>query len=115
VEDRDIYMQASTVMAPERHCENGLVMQFNKRHKKIFLRIVAVITIISIPFIVSCSGSGSSAESRGIPLPDVNVPADEVTETVSDLENGTAYYWQVTAEDGKGGKTYSPVWTFEAE
>ncbi len=85
------------------------VMPFNKKYNKIIPTLVVVISITSMLFLVSCGGSG------GIPLTDVDVPVDEVRETISDLEIGTTYYWQVVAKDSKGGKTYSPVWSFETE
>jgi hypothetical protein len=40
---------------------------------------------------------------------------EEITPAASEFRGGLTYYWQVIADDGKGGKTYSDVWSFETQ
>jgi hypothetical protein len=39
----------------------------------------------------------------------------DMSHQVSGLNSATTYYWKVVADDGKGGLTSSPTWSFTTQ
>ena len=63
----------------------------------LYLLVVAVLIGIIVAFYVGRNRSSSAILAKSVP----------------GLESGTAYYWKVIAEDGKGGTTESETRRFE--
>jgi hypothetical protein len=70
---------------------------------------VAVVAVTGMLLLVSCGKLSDDSVTSS----NSNSSQEVVSQVVSGLRSGTTYYWQVVAEDGKGGETYSDVWSFE--
>jgi len=80
----------------------GIVLAGGVRNRRKISLMIAMIMIAGI-LLVSCGGGGGGGGGG---------TSNEVSYTVSGLKPGTTYYWKVVADDGKGGRTESPVWSF---
>jgi photosystem II stability/assembly factor-like uncharacterized protein len=85
------------------------------RRRKIVLLMAVV--LVSAMLFVSCGGGGGNGVSTPAPGNGGTPPVagDEVAYTVSGLNAGTTYYWKVVADDGKGGRTESDIWSFTTQ
>jgi hypothetical protein len=88
-------------------------MPFNRKKRNRGHLIIVTIAMAGMLFLVSCGRNGGVGE--GVTSSNGSVQLDEVSQMVSGLNSGNTYYWQVVANDGKGGESYSPIWTFETE
>ena len=61
--------------------------------------------IISMLAIVMVTLMFSGCDNSGITI-------DQVSVIVNDVQPNSTYYWKVVADDGNGGLTSSPVWSF---
>ncbi len=90
---------------------------FRKRSGRELHQIMVVVAAAGMLLLASCGGGGGAgggAEGGITSLgSDPVIATDEVSQEISELASGTAYYWQVTATDGNGAESYSPVWSFE--
>lgn len=78
------------------------------RRRKILL-LIAVVLVSGMLF-VSCGRDGGGGGSTP------PIAGDEIAYTVSSLNTGTTYYWKkVVADDGKGGRTESDIWSFTTQ
>lgn len=73
-----------------------------KRYGLAILALIAIVIVLIIMFI------SHSAEEL------VSAPTT-MSQTLSDLESGKAYYWKVIAEDGQGGTTESEMRRFSVK
>ncbi|UCH79646.1 MAG: choice-of-anchor D domain-containing protein [Nitrospiraceae bacterium] len=81
----------------------GFLFTGNLRdRKKILCLIILLITCTVI--IPSCGGGGDGSGT--------SIGGTTITRTVSGLEPGTIYFWQVTANDGRGGLSQSEIRSF---
>jgi hypothetical protein len=72
---------------------------------------VAAVAVTGMLLLVSCGKLSDDSVTSS----NSNSSQEEVSHEVSGLRSGTTYYWQVVADDGKGGETYSDVWSFETQ
>jgi len=94
----------------------GLVLRFSKKSRQIIRLLVVTISITGMLFLASCGKTSSNGDFSGISQSNgSDFLSDDINQIIPDLENGITYYWQVVAKDGKGGKAYSQVWSFETE
>jgi hypothetical protein len=84
----------------------GLIVSDGLSRRRKILLLLAVVLVFGILF-VSCGGGGDGGGTA--------VAEDEVAYTVSSLKGGTTYYWKVVADDGKGGRTESDIWSFTTQ
>jgi hypothetical protein len=103
----------------------GIIISGGISRRRKILLIIAVVLVSGMLF-VSCGGGGGNGGNTpapgnggGTPAPDNGetppVAEDEVAYTVSGLNAGTTYYWKVVADDGKGGRTESDIWSFTTQ
>jgi hypothetical protein len=85
----------------------GIVLAGRRGRRKIALMLMALALGVSLLLYACGSGGG---DSTTVPPPP---PVTTVSYTLSDtLETGTRYYWKVSADDGRGGISYSQPWTY---
>jgi hypothetical protein len=88
-----------------------IILPFNRETGRKFHVFVAAVAVTGMLFLVSCGGGGNnsltSSNSQSL--------QEEVSQEVSEFHSSTTYYWQIVADDGKGGKTYSDIWSFETK
>lgn len=85
----------------------GMLMAANIKVRKRTVSLIAAI-VITGGILMACGGGSSGGDSLGISLESDS----DISYTVNGLNPGTAYYWKVTAEDGKGGATESSMRSF---
>jgi hypothetical protein len=72
--------------------------------------LISIMVIAGILLISCGSGGGGGGGSSGDATPaDTGATSDEVSQAVSGLKGGTAYYWKVVAKDNEGGESDSDV------
>lgn len=74
----------------------------NRRNGFIFL--LGVSLLLFSFFLPAACGSGATSSSVS--------QLDEITYTATGLTPGSTYYWKVSVDDGKDGRTVSTVWIF---
>jgi len=75
-----------------------------RNRKNIHLQLLAIVCLAIV--LGSCGGS-SSSDPAPVGGGNTNIKVDE-----GPLATATTYYWQVTADDGRGGTTASDIWSF---
>ncbi|MFN3739138.1 MAG: hypothetical protein ACK4TF_00500 [Thermodesulfovibrionales bacterium] len=106
----------------------GVVSLVVSRKRKGIGIVIMAIIIAGVLVLGSCGGGGDSGGGTGGGTGGGgtggggtggggtggggNPPSQEVSYTVSGLQNGTTYYWKVVADDGKGGVTESELYKF---
>ena len=85
----------------------GIVLA-GRRECRRFLASLLALGILMAMLLGACGGGGGGGY---IPVPDNNV-YHILPDT---LNASTQYYWKVSADDGRGGITYSETWTFTTE
>ncbi len=84
----------------------GFVFARRGRAGKFMLTLMIAVLLMSGVVFISCSsGGGSGTPAAGT----------TVTHRVSGLSSATTYYWKVVADDGRGGLTSSPTWSFTTQ
>lgn len=86
----------------------GIVLLKDRKGKKKIGRYFITMMIAST-FLIACGDGGGDG---GLVTTDVT---DEISHTVQGLKSNTPYFWKVTANDGKGGKTASNSRTFTTQ
>jgi hypothetical protein len=82
----------------------GFVFIRNKRLKARALMLIIAVLIMTGSLSISCKGGGGDGGS----IPDIS-------HQVSGLNGKTTYYWNVVADDGKGGLASSQTWSFTTQ
>jgi hypothetical protein len=72
---------------------------------RMFTLMIAMLMMTGALFI-SCGGGGGDGSGSS---------STDITHQVSGLNSTTTYYWDVAADDGKGGLTSSPTWSFTTQ
>ncbi len=88
-----------------------IIIPFNRGTGQKLHVFAAAMAVTGMLLLVSCGKlSDDSVTPSGS-----NTSQDEVSREVSGFLSGTTYYWQIVADDGKGGETSSAVWSFETQ
>jgi len=88
-----------------------IILPFNKETCRKLHLFVATIAVTGMFFLVSCGKGGDNSVTSS----NSTFSQEEITQEVSEFRSSTTYYWQIVADDGKGGKTYSDIWSFETK
>ncbi len=88
-----------------------IILPFNKEPCRKLHLFVATIAVTGMFFLVSCGRGGDNSVTSS----NSTFSQEEITREVSEFRSSTTYYWQIVADDGKGGKTFSDVWSFETK
>ncbi len=88
-----------------------IILPFNRETDQKFHVYVIAVALTGMLFLVSCGGGGNNDVTSS----NSQVLEEEVSQEVSEFLSSTTYYWQIVAADGKGGKTYSDIWSFETK
>ncbi len=88
----------------------GFLYGLNRNtHQKIKTRRSLFFIFTAFFFISACGGSGGSS-------PNFSAGGEqggtEIAQNTGPLKPNTSYQWQITADDGKGGKASSLIWRF---
>jgi hypothetical protein len=86
----------------------GFVARKGARGKAVLLVLMATLLLSTGIFISACGSDNKTSD----PAPAANT---DMTYEASGLATGSTYYWKVVADDGKGGLTTSPTWTFQTQ
>ena len=70
------------------------------------LLVIPALLLTGVLFTACGGGGGSTTPSPG---------ANQVSTTVTGLAANTTYYWKVIADDGNGGLSTSPIFTFKTQ
>ncbi len=84
----------------------GVVFTRGRRGKGRMATLVIVMLMTTGALFISCGGGGGGGGDGS---------GTDITHQVSGLNIATTYYWNVTADDGRGGLATSPTWSFTTQ